>query len=81
MDWELEILLRSPKENLKFMNFFLDYDYHKEPNRDWLCNVINTVIPDKFKEFINKKTKERNKKLGESHKLKINADRYFIDFF
>ena len=59
-------LIKIAEREFKIHEFLPDYDYHKEPNRDWLCNVISTVIPDKLKEFINEKTKERNKKLVES---------------
>ena len=74
-------LIKFAEREFEIHKFLPDYDYHKEPNRDWLCNIINTVISDKFKEFINEKTMERNKKLVESQNLKINADRYFIDIF
>ena len=57
------------------------YEYNKEPNRLWLCNLINTLIPEKFKEFINSRIKKRNKELIESQNLGIKVNREFINVF
>ena len=57
------------------------YEYNKEPNRLWLCNLINTLIPEKFKEFINSRIKKRNKELIESQNLGVKINREFIDVF
>ena len=59
-------------------DFLPKYDYNKEPNRVWLCNLINTFIPEKFKEFINLKIKKRNQELIESQNLGIHVKREFI---
>ena len=47
----------------------------------WLCNLINTLIPEKFKEFINLKIKKRNQELIEYQNLGIRVKREFIDIF
>ena len=74
-------LLNFAKSQFEIEKFLPDYDYNKDPNRDWLCNLINTVTHDKFNEFIDKKIKERNKKLINSQNLNINAKKEFIDIF
>ena len=56
-----------------------DYEYNKEPNFDWLCNFINTIAPESLNKFIDKKIKERNKKLIDSQNLKISVNEEFID--
>ena len=38
-----------------------EYSYHKEPNKEWLCNITNTLINDEFKDFIQEKIDKRNK--------------------
>ena len=39
----------------------LNYIYSKEPNRDFLCYIVNTNIPKLFKEFISERMREREK--------------------
>ena len=40
-----------------------EYKYSKSSNRDWLCNVINTVVYDEFQLFIKNAMKNREKQL------------------
>ena len=56
-------LLNFAESEFEIHDFLPKYDYNKEPNREWLCNLINTLITDKFKEFINIEIKRRNKEL------------------
>ena len=56
-------LLNFSESEFEIHDFLPKYDYNKEPNIEWLCNLINTLIPDKFKEFINIEIKWRNKEL------------------
>ena len=42
------------------LNSYLpDFEYNKALNRDWLCNVINTLIPKEFQRYIDQKVTER----------------------
>ena len=57
------------KNILKFAENLVDidsytpkYDYPKEPNREWLCNIINSLIPVDFKAYIDQKIKSRKRK-------------------
>ena len=54
-------LIKIAEKEFEIHKFLPDYDYHKESNRDWVCNVINIVILNKINEFINEKIKENNK--------------------
>ena len=46
-------LLNFSESEFEMHDFLSKYDYNKEPSREWFCNLINTLITDKFKEFIN----------------------------
>ena len=74
-------LLKLAESEFEINDFLPIYDYNKEPNRVWLCNLINTLIPEKFKEFINLKIKKRNQELIESQNLGIHVKSEFIDIF
>ena len=56
-------LLNFSESEFEMHDFLPKYDYNKEPSREWFCNLINTLITDKFKEFINVEIKWRNKEL------------------
>ena len=40
-------------------------------NWEWLCNIVNSLIQEDFKSFIQKNTKERRKVLIDSQNLEI----------
>ena len=58
-----------------------EYYYPKEPNREWLCNVVNTLVQIKFQDFIKKVTEDRRKALIDSQNLRITARPEFIRIF
>ena len=58
-----------------------DYDYLKDPNREWLYNIINTIIPDKFQNYVQTKVEERRQQLIDTQNLRISAQPEFINIF
>ena len=58
-----------------------DYQYSKEPNREWLGNLLNTLMPHDFQTFVAEKEEIRKQDLIESKNLTINAKPEFIDIF
>ena len=48
------------KEKTNIDEFLPDYNYQKQPNRKWLWNILNTVIGERFRDFIKKKTTGKN---------------------
>ena len=74
-------LLNFAESEFEIHDFLPKYDYNKEPNREWLCNLINSLISDKFKEFINIEIKRRNKELITNQNLGISARPEFIEIF
>ena len=51
-------LLRFVGSKFDIDKYLPDYEYHKEPNREWLCNLLNTLVQKEFNEFVNKKIQE-----------------------
>ena len=50
--FSIKEILNFAKENSEIDSNLPSYDYDKFPNRDWLCNVINTIANKKFSEYI-----------------------------
>ena len=61
--------------------YWPEYDYSKEPNRDWLWNLINSLNHKKFQKFIDIKTEERRKSIIQSQNMQITVKKEFIDIF
>ena len=47
-------ILRFARSKGDINKYITDYKYNKEPNREWLWNVINTLIPEEFSEFVSR---------------------------
>ena len=45
-------------------SYLPEYEYRELPSRPWLCKVLNTLMGDKFKMFIQEKMKERVKQVA-----------------
>ena len=45
-------MLRFASSKVNIDRYLLDYEYSKEPNREWLCSIINSLIAEEFQEFI-----------------------------
>ena len=69
----------SSKVNIK--DYLPDYQYKKEPNREWLCNVINSLIQEKIYEFIQEKVDKRREELIKSQNLGIAIKQEFETLF
>ena len=74
-------LIRFAESKFSIDKFLPEYSYHKEPNREWLCNIINTLVNDEFKNFIQEKIDKRNKELIKTQNLGVSAKQEFIDIF
>ena len=48
-----------------------EYEYQKEPNRDWLWNIVNTLIHQEFQEYIQDKVGKRESQLIKAKNLKV----------
>ena len=48
-------LLQFARNHFAIDDFIPSYEYSKNPNRDWIWNIINTACQEEFKQFIDKK--------------------------
>ena len=71
-------ILNFANRNIHIERFLPEYDYLKDPNREWLCNIVNTIIPDKFQKYIDLKIEERKLQLINSQNLGISVQPEFI---
>ena len=74
-------MLEFAKENTDIEQFLPDFNYQNFPNREWLWNLLNTVLEDRFKEFIRTKQLERTQYIMEKKEMKVRALREFIKIF
>ena len=74
-------ILRFARSKQNINNYIPDYKYCKEPNREWLWNVINTLIPEEFQSFISHNVMQRRAELIKSQNLSITAKPEFISIF
>ena len=74
-------ILNFANRNIHIERFLPEYDCLKDPNREWLCNIINTIIPDKFQKYIELKIEERKQQLINSQNLGISVQPEFIKLF
>ena len=56
-------LIRFAKTQLDIYKFLSEYEYLKESNSEWFCNLINILIHKNFINLLAKRTKESNQKL------------------
>ena len=56
-------------------------DYDKEPNRERIWNIVNSLIPNEFQKFIKQKEDERRKELLQSSNLAMRIKPEFLDIF
>ena len=74
-------ILMFAKENTDVNSYLPSYDYNKYPNRDWLCNVINTIANKKFCLYILKAMEQREKVIIMNRGLQIEAIPEIVSIF
>ena len=74
-------MLKFAKTKVDINLFLPDYEYQKYPNRQWLWNVLNTVLGDDFKKFVNEKIQERVKHVIWQKRMTVKALPEFIAIF
>ena len=74
-------ILEFKQENIHIHRFLPDYDYLKEPNREWLWNMVNTIIPEKFQNFVQAMVEERREQLIDIQNLEISVQSKFKNIF
>ena len=74
-------LLKWGKDNTEIEMYLPTYDYDKFPNREWLCNVLNTLNYEGFQQLIKTSLKEREKMIVMKKRMNVVAIPEIIDIF
>ena len=74
-------LIEFAKENTNIDEFLPDYNYQKQPNREWLWNILSRVIGERFRDFIKQRQQEMTDYILDNKKIKIRALPEFIKHF
>ena len=74
-------ILSFAESKTNIHEFLPDFEYDKLPNREWFCNVVNTLIHDDFVEYISTKVNERKKAIYESQNISTQIRPEFIEIF
>ena len=54
-------ILSFPSNYVDINSYIPEYNYKKDPQREWLCNIVNTLINNEFKQFIANALRDREK--------------------
>ena len=56
-------ILKWGKSKTKIESYLPTYKYAKFPNREWLCNVLNTIAYDEFQKYVKDAYRHREKEI------------------
>ena len=74
-------ILEFAQKNIHIDTFLPDYDYLKETNREWLWNMVDTIIPEKSQNFVQAKVEKRREQLIDTQNLWISVQPEYIHIF
>ena len=74
-------ILKFTSTKINIADYMPEYEYNKEPNREWVCNIVNTLLSDDFEEIIDQRVNERKESLINSQNFRITAKTEFIQLF
>ena len=66
----LRKLLKFTQLHIGISIYIPKYNCDKDPNRDWKCNIVNSLFPAEFKEFIDKKGNDCEENIIKAQNLK-----------
>ena len=71
-------MLKFVRNNTNIEEFLSDFNYQKSPNRELLWNLLNIILWERFREFIQSKQQERAEYITERKEMKVRALPEFI---
>ena len=74
-------LLRYASTKVNIEKYLPDYEYVKDPNREWLCKIINTLMREEFHKFIQERINKRKQELIKSQNLGVKEIPEFANIF
>ena len=51
-EFSVNDILHFANLNFNIKKYLLEHKYLKDPNREWLWSMINSIIPEDFKNYI-----------------------------
>ena len=67
--------------HIDIKKFLPKYSYEKEPNREWLCNIVNTLLNEEFNKFIGEKVEIRKQEFIKSQNISVSVKPEFLKIF
>ena len=74
-------IIKFASTQLYIFKFLSKCSYNKEPNREWLWNIVNSLMTSQFNKFIETKIDTRNIDLILSQNIGISTKPEFIEIF
>ena len=74
-------ILNWVRERVEIDRYIPDYDYQKEPNREWFINLVNTLLEDEFKVYVSDTLRVREQKVIKNKNLGVIVRNEFIEIF
>ena len=61
--------------------YLSEFEYNKEHNRQWLWNLVNSLVSDDFQNYIDEKVKLRRQKIIKQQNLRMIINPEFVSIF
>ena len=74
-------ILLFAKSKIDIERYLPDYEYSKEPNREWLCNFVNSLLHDDFTHFVDARVQQRRRTMLQNQNMCISAKKEFVEIF
>ena len=74
-------ILQFAQRRIRIDRFLPKYDNLKDPNREWLCYIINSIISEKFQKIYWLKSRGEIKQLISSQNLGISVQSELMNIF
>ena len=73
--------IKFASTRFRIASYLPDYEYNIEPYRDWICNLVNSLIPNESQKVIKQKEDERRKDLLLSSNLAMKVKPEILNIF
>ena len=74
-------ILKFAKTKVDIDEYLPEFGYNKEPNRQWVWNLVNSLVSDDFQNYIDKKVKLRKQNLIKQQNIKMTINYELINIF
>ena len=73
-------IIKFATDHIDIKKFLPKYNYEKEPNREWLCNIVNSLLTEDFNAFIEDKISIRKQELIKSQNISVSVKPEFVKY-